>query len=111
MSEIAELTGLPLVSIQEIVALLGEEGLAAGETITQSGERLLAGVATSKLLNDSGVAGLFASAAPAEQQVHPIDAVAQTYPRHLPTPVFSHKQQSRFMRLRGDELPDGLLLR
>ncbi|HBK49019.1 MAG TPA: hypothetical protein DDZ74_06730 [Pseudomonas sp.] len=111
VSEIAELTGLPLVSIQEIVALLGEEGLAAGETITQSGERLLAGVATSKLLNDSGVAGLFASAAPAEQQVHPIDAVAQTYPRHLPTPVFSHKQQSRFMRLRGDELPDGLLLR
>ena len=55
VSEIAELTGLPLVSIQEIVALLGEEGLAAGETITQSGERLLAGVATSKLLNDSGV--------------------------------------------------------
>lgn len=111
VSEIAELTGLPLVSVQEIVALLREEGLVAGEIITHSGERLLAGVATSKLLNDSGVGGLFASAAPAEQQIHPIDAVAQTYPRHLPTPVFSHKQQSRFMRLRGDELPDGLLAR
>ncbi|WP_162874004.1 hypothetical protein [Pseudomonas viridiflava] len=111
VNEIAELTGLPLISVQDIVELLVEEDLVEGQIITRSGERLLAGVAISKLLNDSDVGGLFASAAPADQQIHPSHAVAQTYPRHLPAPVFSHKQQKRFMRLRGDELPDGLLAR
>lgn len=109
VADIAELTGLPMASVQQLVTLLTEEGLVSEQEVLASGRRLLAGLEISKSLNASNVGGLFASAAPANQQVHPLSRESDSYPRHLPTPVANPRQLSRFLRMRGETLPDGLL--
>ncbi|MFB8831239.1 hypothetical protein ACE0DR_22485 [Azotobacter sp. CWF10] len=105
VADIAGLTGLPVASVQQLVALLAGEGLVSGQVISTSGQRLLAGLETSKALNESSVGGLFASAAPAEQQIHPLDCVTDSYPLHFPIPVASPRQLSRFCACAGMPCP------
>lgn len=109
LTGIANLTGLPTASVQQIATLLTEEGLLRGDVLSESGRRLLTGLETSRALNESSLGGLFASAAPVDQQVHPLSTTTQQYPRNLPVPVANIRNLTRFLRLRGDALPNWLL--
>lgn len=113
LQDIGKVTGLPNATLQAIVSLLESKGLANGSSLTPRGEKLVRSIWTARAENDNPIRGLFASAAPAQEQFHRnIDGFSQReYPRSWPQPPVSRQAENLFTRATDEALPAQLIAR
>ncbi|MBP7790217.1 MAG: S1 RNA-binding domain-containing protein [Zoogloea sp.] len=113
LQDIGKITGLPNATLHAIVALLERKGLASDSRLTPRGEKLARSIWKARAENDNPIRGVFASAAPAQEQFHRcVDESSQPeYPRSWPRPSFSRQAEDLFARATDEALPTQLIAR